>query len=428
MAIIWKDLEDVDKKKIQNVCRRWKRSYDWFEDEHPCYHPISNTIEKFGQIVGYGWYTRPRMNDTVVRTCLDIKLMELEVCSHYSFATALRGLEVLPLDNLGAYDEQFWKEASRFLKKFGTHVTCIVIGIAYRNELKKYLKVLVDILNCMPNLRYLKFVSEPYDNDEIDCFCETLLVEKYVSKLEDFKSLQSLVYDNDTKIYEFYRLFLGKVYGNLRMIQIGMWVMNDGICKNLVHVTDLVISNVYSVVQLGKILTNLRWRLSRSNNDDINVVLMSLYVQCSYKVKSRDIFALVDESRIENFDVRFDVVEEDDMYDFTVGPPIRILSVVSLTIDDTDQLHYYNFLSWLPNLKYLTLRGKGSWQVSLNKHENCKFERTDLSIILKEALYESKPPSVIFWKTVPKLQILTVIKNDFFILTDPVYFFRATSV
>lgn len=361
-------------------------------------------------MVAYGFYTFQRRVENEIRTSLDFELLHLELSGHLTYS-ALRGLRLLPLDNLGELDEKYWLEAKNFLKTYGKQIKIITIGISYRNNLARFMEIFIDIIGFLPNIRCIEFISERYDNDEIDNN-DVSVVKRYFSNANQLLFLETIFFDNDSKIYEFYLMFIGKYQVNITTVHVGMWLLKKEFCDYLVRVQDLVISDVYSVVELGKILSYL----SCCGNN-----LLTLYVNCTYKVRARDLFALLDGFGVNTFDAEFDAIEEGDIFDDIRGPKLRISSLISLAVDDTEELCYYDFLSWLPNLRYLTLRRKGLWRAS------CRVEMSDLCMCLKKALYEVEPLNNILWDSLKKLQVLTIVSDDEAddsYLTKTVYYYR----
>lgn len=401
-ALVLPMLEKEDRLNIKLVCKRWNKSLCLLVRQCPLKSPLSTTLELYGSTLTYGYAHANTQRRFEMQTPKCFQLAQIELKNHFTF-NALQGIKFLPLVDLNDNAlETYWIEAKQFLREYGKHISVAVIGLVYSNDSFKSVHNLASVLELLPNLVRVVFVSIRYENGVTSYFpisnVEAGQIKENV-KLPRLRYLQCVTFESDSQLNDIVKTLLLQTQISIKKVEMGMWVFSRApqMISMFNNITDLFLFDVYSLVYLGKILT----KLSQSGQS-----LRNLHISFSYKIITSDLFALLEDTKIEKLNAEFESIEDGEMYEPLSAPPMVVPSLISLSIDDNNDLTRYEFLYWLPNLRYLTLRGKGTWTEDDHNDEHSR-----LSYSLKQCLYTSKAPDSWFWRKMPKLLIL-VANND----------------
>lgn len=406
-------MEKDDISNLKLVCKRWNKSICMFTHWCPLHCSLSQTLRLHGPTVAYGFpVLSPQLNHFRLETAECFTVVQREIEKHFSTGS-LQGLQLLPLADLDdGTMEQYWKEAKIFLQNYGKHIYLIVIGLVYCNDILKLLSMLKSILAFLPNLHKIEFVSSIYDHNKIqNATASAESIQKIMSSFPKLPKLECLKFEDEFKLYEFMKAMILNSQQFVKKLEMGMWAFPKlpDLLDLSINITDLILFDVYSLVYLGKFLTE---QAKNGNN------LRNLYINFTYKITTMDLFALIEGTKIEKLVAEFVSIEEGETCEIVSGPSLYLPTLISVALDDTNDLTCYECLNWVPNLMYLTLRGKAAFV------GEDLFQGSQLSYTLKQCLYTMKAPNLWLWQRMPKLQMLTLSNDMDRFFEKCVYYFR----
>lgn len=389
------------------VCKRWKNGLDSFYRTHLSLEPFN--YDKHRYLTTKPHYSVPSDDYHVILYGLRGINRRLKIADSLNFnLNTIRGnkiiFELIHNDQVCVTSDEICKQhfdaISAILQKVGRHVFYVEIWTYTTTMNCTTLYVgLQRCLTLLPNLRSVILNIAGHVEYDVDD-------EHYVQNLIETRPLPFMQY---LKVCEFninglppdLKDYIFSQYGGLIEKFVARPYNFYDIFVHLPNLSELELHCVNNVQLLFNIL-----RRMVQNGVRLHKIVCDVNADCKIMDVLNELRPLdIREARLRRFEFDSGNFEESDGIDnFEPIPSLR-----TLEIEDGSCLTYI-FLSKLPNLEFLYVRGKINYQDTDYPFE--PYVRNEINMCIHDCLYFCIPPPLLFWKTFSSLKELYTLDED----------------